>query len=661
MPEPKVGVKLEIDVKQALSATEAYLAALKRIENATNRFAAQSARTSLSLGKGLNQAIGAINQQTNVLVGELRSLQQTMGTTTVAQDGLTRSVGRGSASWVKHAKKMALWAVGAASAYRMFMKIRRALEEMFKELYENTEEYKRLAAAADKVKISLLTVLGTESDILRFLDKAAGFANDLADGFAQLVAVIYGLDAFSKAVDTSGDLTEAAAIALQKYNDVLATYSKNVLKASEDTKDYSKAIDKLVSIAQRWAEAQEEFSERQRKASETHLLNMRDIHKDYWAKIQDAEDKYQDAIGDANTKAAKAREKAWKKYYIRIKQIQKRAQRDVQKLIDQHNLRRKHAKQSYDLSMLQSERLYQYQRGMLVAEGDVLAIEDLDARYELEKQAREENYELQRQQAEAMFQLQLKYQKEANRDMIVALRASLQERLAEIEAQRRERLAEAEDERAEEKADADDWRKEEIADEEDKHQKQLEANAKYLEDVKKQTAEGLAKIALEHDLSAEQISAIATKLLGADGELVRLTTEAMNEQVRLITLARNAWDEATAAVQRYIGAISTVGTVGGSYPGGGGSREYRQYGGDDIISTPTWLMVGEAGPERVSVQPLSPIGGALSLGWSGGPIPVHGSGEFSNADLSGIGDAIAQGIVLTMRDQVLSYRGQRGY
>jgi hypothetical protein len=565
---------------------------------------------------------------------------------------------------------MLLWGIGAASAYRMFMKIRRALEDTFKSIYENTEEYKRLAAATDKVKVSLLTVLGTESDILRFLDSAAKFANDLADGFAELMAAAHGLVTFYNVLDRTLDVTLAASAALQKQNNVLKTYQANVLKAADDTENFDKAIDKLVSTAQRWASAQDEFNERQRKAGTEHWARMADIRDDYFDKIRDADEKYQDAIDDANAKAAKAREKAWSRYYKRIKQLQKRAQRDVQKLIDQHNLRMKHAKQRYDLALLQSERLYQYQRGLLVAEGDVLAIEDLDARHELEEQAREENFRLQMQQAEALFQLQLKDQKEANRDMVVALRASLQEQLAEREANRRERVAEAEEERAEDKADADEWRKEEMADEQDRYDKQLKANAEYLADMRAQTAKSLADIAREYDLSADEVNAIWSKVMGYDGEIATLTKQTVSLQETLATQFRDAWvnslNAVTQAALQWSGAMAAAGGGGGGF---GGRRTYpsdgrwrgRQYGGEDIVSTPTWFLAGEAGPEQVSVQPLSSIGGAMSLGWSGGPIPVHGSGEFSNADLSGIGDAIAQGIVLTMRDQVLSYRGQRGY
>ena len=642
--------------KRAASEINRAWAAREKAAKATARAEEEGARKVAAANKeAARQAKASADEADRAAVKKAR-----------AADQATRAQGRYNNSLKAGAKKLLLWAVGAASAYRMFMKIRRALQETFKEIYENTEEYKRLAAATDKVKVSLITVLGTESDILRFLDSAATFANNLADGFAELMATAHGLATFMDVMRETGNVTLAAAAALQKQSDVLETYQANVLKATDDTEDFSKAIDKLVSIAQRWAEAQDEFNERQRKAGTEHWAHMADIRDTYFDKIRDADEKYQDAITDANAKAAKAREKAWAKYYSRVKQIQKRAQRDIQKLIDQHNLRQKHAKQSYDLSMLQSERLYQYQRGMLVAEGDVLAIEDLDARYELEKQAREENYELQRQQAEAMFQLQLKYQKEANRDLIVALRASLQEQLAEIEAARRERIAEAEDEHAEDKADADKWRVEEMADEDERHAKQLEANAKYLEDMRKQTAKSLADLGIEWGLSADQITAIVTEVMGPDGELDRLIRQAMSNQETYAAQFRDAWvsaiDAATEALSRWSGAMSAAGGGSGGYGGGRGySTRGRQYGGEDIVSTPTWFMVGEAGPERVSVQPLSPIGGALSLGWSGGPIPVHGSGEFSNADLSGIGDAIAQGIVLTMRDQVLSYRGQRGY
>ena len=60
------------------------------------------------------------------------------------------------------------------------------------------------------------------------------------------------------------------------------------------------------------------------------------------------------------------------------------------------------------------------------------------------------------------------------------------------------------------------------------------------------------------------------------------------------------------------------------------------------------------------MQPLSPIGGNITLNARGG-INVHGTGQLEGLDLSGLGDAIVHNLIVTLDNRLKGYSSQRGY
>ena len=592
-----------------------------------------------------------------------------------AQERHTKATGAGL-------KKMLLWGIGAASAYRLFMKLRRATMEFVTEVIKGTAEQDRLTAANKQLRAAMAAAFGP--DILEAVEyissavgKLTGHVTDLAvqmevNRRIQEIAA-ESTNAHAQYMILMGGSAEIVAektglnVDIQKlYADALNTVNRRIDEFNAKAKEQEKSIESMITLSQAWTDATTKHNIAAREITQTYLTNVKVIQGQYYDKLYKADMRYNKAVDKINADALDAREDVWAGYYKKIESLRKAVRTRERQDAERHALEMMFARRRFDLTMLQNERMYQYQRGLLIGEGDVLAIEDLDARYTLEQQAQEENFALQMEQAEAMYRLQARYQREANREQIALLRDTLNEQLQEIEEARREQLAEAEDAHTEERSEAAAWAGEQMVDELKNQQDQLKANDKYLADMRKKTAEGLAKIAKEHNLAWDDVYGVWSSTVGPDGNMDKLGKDFYDRQATLARSFGDAWIQQINLIRQSAAAgvylpITTRGYGGrGGLPSG--HPQYRQYGGDDVVSTPTTFMAGERGQaERVIVQPLSPIGGgALTLGWQGSAIPVHGTGQLEGMDLSGLGDAISQGLVASMRKSVLGYKGQRG-
>jgi len=249
------------------------------------------------------------------------------------------------------------------------------------------------------------------------------------------------------------------------------------------------------------------------------------------------------------------------------------------------------------------------------------------------------------------------------------LREALADQLAEIEEQRREDITEAQAAAAEKRQLADEAYREDLAAAEENWREKTATEEANWQTFLTKTAENLADYAAKHNLSKEQVMSIWHALMGPGQEMDSLVGQAIARNEVQAALFEQAWTSALIDIRlealATAAAIASLGTAGrgGSRPPGIPQHYPRgyQYGGEFIASQPTTIMVGEGyRPERVSIQPQSPIGGTMALSWRGGPIPVHGSGALEGQDLSTLGDSIAQGLVTELRGRILGYRGQRG-
>lgn len=560
-------------------------------------------------------------------------------------------------------KKLALWSVGARTTFLVFMQARQYLRESYEAVYQNTEEYKQLEEAVTEVGRALIIAITGGSDWLDFLAEAARDLEILTQDILEYNAVLRGGAAAYEEVMPlpylgSTPLVEELTGATMAYLEQIGLLPEGLGGAAAFQKEYNRVLKDSKDLLEESGESAADYEDRlrdlQRSAERLTTLSMRhaDIMDDYAVAVDkagetfreglvDAQKEYEADIKKAETRAFKDREAAWKDYYRRLDRIHRDQQDQTSNLEERHRLQMEFAERHHVLNLLNSEALYQYERGRLVAEGDVLAIEDLDARYELERQATEENFRLQQQQAEAMFQLQLRQQQQAMEQQREDLWAALQQRLQDIEEARRERRHEAEVERQEAREEAKEEYNEEMDD-------QKEALKKRLKDQ----ADFWAKYLMDMEIGFGEAQNIIQAQFGTGSASEKYFTE--------------FWTRRETELARFTAMLG--GAMG--LPIGGGSATQRlrnifgggfQYGGEFIANRPTSIMVGEGyAPERVSVQPLSPIGGSLAVRWQGGAIPVHGSGSLSGAEMSGVGQAIAQGLVTEMRSQINSYRGQRG-
>jgi hypothetical protein len=234
----------------------------------------------------------------------------------------------------------------------------------------------------------------------------------------------------------------------------------------------------------------------------------------------------QKQIDTINQQAFDRRVTLYKDYQKNIARVQRQQAKTIAANEKRFALEREFAQRRFNLSQIQSERLYLYERELLVAEGDVLAIEQLDRRYELERQAAEENFKLQQEQQKRMFELQAELLADAMRDQIQALQEALRDQLRATEEERRKEIEEAKKAAQEEKALAADTQADELA-------ALIEAEKKKLEETenarkKEIEAQGkfLAQFAKDNDLTLEEVFQAWSGYMGPDGDVYQAAKDA---------------------------------------------------------------------------------------------------------------------------------------
>jgi len=570
-------------------------------------------------------------------------------------------------------KKGILWAVGTASMYYLWRKIRTAIIDTIKELYEETEQYKALTDAMNDYRRVATQVITTTMQLPVLMDALAKRLVTLTQLQAlwganlQMIGGTVGefINQLRKGekIDVYGALTagyDAAKSSLIKSAELMAI-------AGDEAKDYSSQISSLVSQMRTFNEAAAAQAQAIREIEQAFKDATAVARGQYAASLMQIEIDLQKQVSSINKKALESRAKAYEDYQDKIKALQRDGDKARQNDAERHALEMEFAQRRHNLSLIQNERMYQYSRGMLVAEGDVLAIEDLDARYALEKQAAEENFALQQQQAEAMFRLQAKIQSEAMRDQVAALQLGLREQLAEIEAGRREEIAEAQAAAQEKEAQAADEFTTRMATAIQERDAELKAQEEGQIEREKSLTDFLLAIKQDTGMSFEDILNIGKQYFDVGGSFDSLMKTEWERQATYVQVFTNAINTAINAITVLGNRAQAIGGRGGVRPTLptspiGGRRDLYAHGTDTIISSPTNIGVGERGPERVIVQPLSPIGvgGNVSMSWRGGPIPIHGTGTMGGIDEGAIGNAIAQGIVDQMALSFSSIRGSRG-
>lgn len=601
--------------------------------------------------KEIGDATGLTTQQINQMIAAQNAEAQA---TSTATSYLNRYLAR-----------MALWLTVGATVRGIVNKITETLSENIKRLYENTDEWERLTTAVDGLGLAVTAALVPGHESLGIMDLLAtavegatlqfalqvsqveASAKVWADWYMMLGAIVTSLTSGDFAAgmknvqellgyDTTGKMGEYQAEILKGIVDAMKL-------AGEETVDWGKAEEDLAKILQ----ASDEELDRHAKAiSLIHGAYDEEavqVVTDFWNEVEQITREKNAEIAQINAEYAAKVERVRLDGLRRIRELQERARRDERNDEERHQLQMQFSRRRFELSQIQNERMYQARRRRLVGEGDVLAIEELDEQYELQRQAAEENFKLQMEQAEAMYKLQARIQEESMAAQINMLRQAMQEQIAEVEAAKRKEIEEAEAaaakelEIAEQKRDQDlidakDKRNQALADEEEAHKKRLAA-----------IAQQIVEFAQKYNVELEVLGRVVECHWGPHSAMDKAVRE---YYARMVAYAAQA--------HAYVNSLMSGLTAGGGYFGGGGrfginfpvssGRQADTTGGrSDIYSKPALVPVAEGGrSERVSVQPMYSTGSmAMSLSWTGGPIPVRGEGSLSGANLDQIGSDIA--------------------
>jgi len=697
MAEERIGLRAEFEAASFEKEVQAYNRALGMAYEGTAKYSEQMTamaqtgeQADAAMGRMAQQmqAQGASYQQIVAATGQAAASQLTYAvdtekaaaaqaalkgeTATATEEVKAQSAATegASVSTTKLLNNIVKWGLGIRSIYVLYRTLRKELGEAFKELYGGTEAYKALTASIDNFWRSIITSLASGKTVEESLQGLANFVNEFSRMIRTASATISALNMFTKAIYSG----MGPVVAMTAYNKVLTGRLEEqeiqLQKAAQGGEEYQKAIEGIVGISRNWDNEMAQHAERIQAINDAWGQAQVTALGDLFGEMHQIATNEQAKISDVNTDALADRGKAFEDYNRRVAQTQKQAADEERKNAEQHALEMEFAARRHSLQMTQNERVYQASRNRLVAEGDVLAIEELDERTALERQTQEENYALQMQQAEAMYQLQARYQAEANRQQVESLRLALDEQLREIETRRREQVDEAKAAADEERAQAGMKYAGQLTDAKAAQMEQLSEEQKGHDERIAALGEMLAEYGRKNKLGLDEVQAIWESYYGPDSQIDTALSTAFARYrgyVDRFTLGvETAMTRTAAAVAAIRFTLPAELTGGMMLPGilrgtaGGGGRRGRQYGGEDIVSSPTPFMAGERGAERVTVQPLSTIGNAaMSLSWQGGPIPVQGQGNLEGADLSGIGDQLTIAIMSRIRTEVARY-GRRG-
>jgi hypothetical protein len=419
------------------------------------------------------------------------------------------------------------------------------------------------------------------------------------------------------------------------------------LNETMDEFDANKAVDMLMEYeqlieghTQRLAEIREDYQGRRLEARRDHEEEITDAVQDAQQdRIDEIEDYEQDRIEKIDeynlNESQKLRDHLQDIRHARERFAlqQEETDNEIERRREQHLLDLEHLRQKYELRMLQSQREYEYERSLLVARGDVLGIMDLDARHEMQQQEEEENYELRRQQMIDDFELrrrQMKEELEQERDLerrefelrlrhmqenyelqrqfrqenldqqLEQMRTALRDQLEEIDRRLREQIQAADKAYREDLQKAKEWL-------DDKTEQEVEN----FEKRKQEWQSGWAELVRTTELGADDVFQIFQNYFGNSGTIA--------------TMMGNFWTN-------LLEQLSILGIV---------ERSISQSSPITPSADTRNVPAGNAGAQ-----------GGLSLGWRGGAIPVEGRGDLAQADLSGIGDAIANQIAVAISDEL---------
>ena len=628
MPEERIGTKVELDIRGALKGYDELIDRLKQTEGAWQnwisrvkasypsldkiqaaikqnadrlnelRFTTEKAtkasreeyRARRALATGLKEILGdyraqerAVKDQARAQELAARKAEQAQKRQKRATEAATRAQERQTKSTSRNLKKMVLWGIGAASAYRMYMKLRRAAAEFVTEVIKGTSEEDRLTAASKALRAAMAAAFGPE--ILRAVDNIANAINRLANWTTDLAVkmeVVRQITAqatdegntHAQMLIAQGVSAEAAARGTGMVVDIQQLYTDALATVNQRIDEFNEKTEEQTEVSKKAAQAYERYQQRLYRITENRLKGLLRAHKAYYDALADM------ALADARRAEDLAIETA-----RRREDWARNAARRRAALLRQYN------EQS-----LQAERSYA-RAARRLAEDRARRLLEIERRYQ------DRLLEIERSYSRSM------YEAIATRDATAALRAM---------RQRREDLADARRDRDRARADV-----------ESDYARRLRELRENLEEqrrlARRSYEEALAE--LERSLrEQEEDLALSLRRREEDAELsrkrqlqdlklslaeqMRATIDQYNRDRRLANIEYHYREDAYAAhlarmralAQAYQAAFQAPVTPTGW---GGGVQQFAE-GGAMVATGPTMALFGERGPELVIAQPLPP-------------------------------------------------------
>jgi len=498
-----------------------------------------------------------------------------------------------------------------------------------REALEEVDSYKQLTAAWADFKNVFSAVMG-QAGVLDVFTKAirtfiqeaiviGTVVSTIASSFTKMGTAGGGMAEFMRQLTGGGfeaDLAENRARALEAlgfFEDEVSPEEREYAVTEFKEPNYEPIIKQLIK--------REELFEK-------HNENIEKIQTKHEQKLADIELRHENEVRRVERSALRSRERAIRAHTLKVEDATIKHLSKVINMETKYQLKLLQETRKFQIDQLQNERLYQYERSLLVAEGDVLGIEDLDARHALEKQKDEENFS-DKQTANAETHAQrMAREEEQFQEALDQMIRHLEAQIEEIRIREQDQLEDAALRRQQAREAAAQDLVQQLENEQTRHEKSLEQWNQYWTQVARQAKVGAA-----------EITAILEEFFGPSGEADGIITDYMaRHQMR----------------QEYEARVAGIVGPGGSFSETMPWEETpvgKAYGGSGIVSSPTLFKAGEDGPERYSFEPMTSIGRSMSISWEGGPIPVSGSG-MEGADLSGVGDVIAQGLVVAIMGEL---------
>ena len=698
-PLEKIGLEAVFDTAAFVKGQRIYETGLERIDSSTTKTAKSLTSAWDDSTAGLEDmfaSLDALKGGADDVAAGLAAL----GTEATAVSA-SMSAGMVAAGVATAGVAIALAAV-AAVGVAIWNKIDDAAMEYLARSEKVIEAQERADEEWDKSSRRLAQILiPLKTELLETEEKIAEAVLNVVDAFGKLVAAAHA--SYAGIIESLKAIPEALRLArrgekplfedlgeriigagAERFDEVLQSYedaSKETFEEiEEDAEDsWDKIVDAVNSALARIEDIQI-----------AHNRRLADLADDYRIRQERAWAKYEQSVAKeinrGQARIAKLGEKYDKRRAKTIADFQKRIIKDAanfqkrqaktlisfqkriakaeEKVSKAHDKaredferRERHARERFQLDVLQSERRYQFERSRLVAEGDTLAIEELDARYKLEQEEAKENEKLRQRQTGESQAEQIREAGEAAREQIEELRQQLAETLAEQDANyheqieaRRQQLAETLGEQeanyqdqveAQKQANIDRLvemaaayqEQQRLADED--YQRSIEkANLNY-ERQQEDLGRNLVRQEELQELGGEEVERILQRYYGEGGMADRIM--------------ESYYERRTAEIAAYAALATQVGKIKPLLPGGipmPGQEVGMDQGG--LITGPATVQVG-AGITEAFVPLTGPSAGGAFTHEFMNALDITGLEGASQTDVSRIARELAESLTAKIR------------